>query len=95
MGNCNLSLQVLPVVDNDTLYAVVDRVIEMIDASGFAYTVGPMETTIEGDLEELLHLVKRAKDVCEEAGVKRMCFVVKIDYSSEGVTIAEKVAKYR
>ena len=95
MANTNLSLQVLPRVADEELYVVVDQVIAMIQASGLNYVVGPMETTIEGDLDELLDLVRRAQHICVEAGANRVISVVKIDYKPDGVTIDEKIAKYR
>ena len=95
MPNANLSLQILPMVPQDQVYSVVDKVITLIQASGLPYVVGPMETTIEGDLDTLLDLVKKAQDVCVEAGANRIVSVVKIDYSPDGVTIDEKVGKYR
>lgn len=91
----NLSLQVLPCVEADRLYQVVDRVIEMIDGSGVKYVVGPMETTMEGELDDLLEIVKKAQRICTEEGAKRVASVVKIDYKEEGVTIDEKMDKYR
>jgi len=54
-----------------------------------------METTIEGDLDSLLDLVKKAQQACVEAGANRIVSVVKIDYSPDGVTIDEKIGKYR
>ena len=92
---CNVSLQVLPNVPEDKLYDTVDQVIELIKASGVRFTVGPMETTMEGELDELLRIVKQAQEVCCAAGAKRICSVVKIDYSTEGVTMDEKVGKYQ
>lgn len=95
MANTNLSLQVLPRVPDDKLYEVVDKVIAMIQASGLNYVVGPMETTIEGDLDTLLDLVRQAQFICVEAGANRVMSVVKIDYKPAGVTIDEKIAKYK
>ncbi|MGI6468993.1 MAG: thiamine-binding protein [Syntrophomonadaceae bacterium] len=95
MANANLSLQVLPRVPEEQLYGVVERVIEMIQNSGLPYVVGPMETTIEGDIEVLLDLVKRAHDICIAAGASAVMSVVKIDYRPGGVTIDEKIRKYR
>ncbi len=91
----NVSLQVIPRVPEEDIYSVVDRVIAMIAQSGVKYVVGPMETTMEGELDLLLELVKRAQEVCVAAGASRVLSVVKIDYKPEGVTIGEKVAKYR
>jgi len=95
MVNTNLSLQVLPRVPDDQIYGVVDKVIAMIQASGLNYVVGPMETTVEGDLDTLLDLVRQAQHICVEAGANRVMSVVKIDYKPAGVTIDEKIAKYR
>jgi uncharacterized protein (TIGR00106 family) len=91
----NVSLQVLPVVPEDEIYPVVDSVIEMIAKSGVKYEVGPMETTMEGELDLLLDIVKRAQQICTDKGADRVVSIVKIDYKKEGVTIGEKVARYR
>lgn len=95
MAEANLSLQILPVVDEEEIYPMVDRVIELIKDSGLKYIVGPMETTIEGDLDTLLELVKKAHHLCVEAGTQRVISVVKIDYKPDGVTMNEKVGKYQ
>jgi len=95
MAEANLSLQILPVVEEDHLYALVDKVIQLIRDSGLKYVVGPMETTIEGDIDTLLGLVKKSLQVCKEAGAPRAVAVVKIDYKPAGVTIDEKISQYR
>jgi uncharacterized protein (TIGR00106 family) len=74
---------------------VVDKVIELIRDSGVKYIVGPMETTMEGEFDTLMEIVKKAQTVCCEAGAKRVISVVKIDYRPEGVTIEEKIGKYQ
>ncbi|PRR73369.1 thiamine-binding protein [Clostridium thermopalmarium] len=95
MKNVNVSIQVLPVVDEERIYPVVDKVIEYIDSCGVKYEVGPMETTMEGELDTLLEIVKKAQDICIEEGAARVISVVKIDYKKEGVTMDEKTYKYR
>ncbi|NPV43318.1 MAG: thiamine-binding protein [Firmicutes bacterium] len=94
MSKVNLSLQVLPVVPEEEIYPVVDRVIEHIRKSGVTYIVGPMETTMEGELEKLLKIVAEVQDICISAGSKRVISIVKIDYKPGGVSIDEKIAKY-
>jgi uncharacterized protein (TIGR00106 family) len=91
----NVSLQVLPSVPQENIYPVVDKVIELIRDSGVKYIVGPMETTMEGEFDTLMEIVKKAQTVCCEAGAKRVISVVKIDYRPEGVTIEEKIGKYQ
>lgn len=97
MGNANVSLQVIPraTVNRTDLYAIVDEAIKMIQDSGVKYEVGPMETTMEGDYDELMEIVKRAQEAVVAAGSQRVMTVVKIDYCPDGVTMEEKVGKYR
>lgn len=95
MANVNVSLQVLPRVKDEKIYDVVDKVIEYIDSCGVKYEVGPMETTMEGELDKLLDIVKVAQEICVKEGATRVLSVVKIDYKPEGVTMHEKVYKYR
>lgn len=91
----NVSLQVLPVVPEEEIYTVVDEVIKYIDSTGVNYVVGPMETTMQGELDALLEIVKKAQEICVNYGAKRVVSVVKIDYKETGVTIEEKINKYR
>ncbi len=95
MPKVNLSLQTLPIVPEAKIYEIIDEVINLIQASGLNYIVGPMETTIEGELEDLLEIVKKSQEICVEAGASRVVSVIKIDYKPDGVTMDEKVGKYR
>ena len=95
MASVNVSLQVLPRVPDERIYPVVDKVIKLIKESGVKYVVGPMETTMEGELDTLLEIVKKAQDICIKEGATRVISVVKIDYKPEGVTMDEKIGKYR
>ncbi len=72
MANINLSLQVLPVVSEEEIYPVVDKVIELIEASGVKYEVGPMETTMEGEMDILLDIVKRLRIYALRKGLKEL-----------------------
>lgn len=92
---CNVSLQIIPQVPDADLYPLVDRVIGMIRDSGVKYVVGPMETTMEGELHALLGIVERAQDLCFQHGATRVLAVVKIDCKPGGATIDEKIARYR
>ncbi|AST56282.1 hypothetical protein BFT35_08670 [Thermoanaerobacterium thermosaccharolyticum] len=94
MNVVNISLQVLPVVEEEMIYPVVDKVIEYIKSTGVKYFVSPMETTMEGDIDILLDIVKKAQDICVKEGAKRVISIVKIDYKPDGVTIDEKMNKY-
>lgn len=88
-----VAVQVLPLTED--AYAVVDKAIAVIAASGVKYEVGPMETTMEGNLDELLDVAKMAHSTCFEAGANRVVTIIKIGDAVSGSTIADKVGKYR
>jgi uncharacterized protein (TIGR00106 family) len=83
---------VLPLVED--AYGV-DRAIEVIARSGVRYEVGPMETVMEGSLDQLLEVAKQAHLACLEAGASKVMTIIKIGDGEHGTTIDEKVAKYR
>jgi len=88
-----VAVQVLPLTPD--AYAIVDRAIATIAQSGVKYEVGPMETTMEGDLDELLEVAKTAHRACLAAGTERVVTIIKIGDATGGSTIADKVGKYR
>jgi len=88
-----VAVQVLP-LDPDA-YRIVDRAIEVISQSGVRFEVGPMETTMEGDLDRLLDVAKAAHRACFDAGAQKVVTIIKIGDSVDGSTIADKVEKYR
>ncbi|SDY51746.1 thiamine-binding protein [Tindallia californiensis] len=95
MANANIGLQVIPSVSEEYVYGVVDQVIQLIQDSGVKYEVGPLETTMEGDLDELMDIVKEAQKVCIQSGAGSVISMVKIQYRPEGVSMDEKVEKHR
>lgn len=88
-----VAVQVLPLTED--AYSVVDRAIEVIALSGVKYEVGPMETTMEGDLDELLEVAKAAHKSCFQAGADKVVTVIKISDDVGGSTIADKTERYR
>lgn len=90
-----MAFQVIPKVQEDRIYEVVDRAIEVVAKSGVPYEVGPMETTMEGEPDRLWEIIKQAQEACIQAGASRVMTNVKIDYVPEGSSIKEKIVKYR
>jgi uncharacterized protein (TIGR00106 family) len=87
-------VQVLPLADN--AYFIVGKAIEVIQASGVKYEVGPLETVLEGDdLDQLLEVAKSAHRSCFEAGAGKVVTIIKIADAVQGTSIDEKVSKYR
>ena len=93
MSSITVSFQVIPICEDP--YPVVDRAIEVVQRSGVKYEVGPHETTMEGELDRLLDIVKAGHRACFEAGAPRVITFVKIVDVVGGTTIADKVAKHR
>ncbi|MFD1426808.1 uncharacterized protein (TIGR00106 family) [Kroppenstedtia sanguinis] len=95
MANANVSLQILPRgASDEEVYARVDEAIQVIQASGVKYRVGPMETTMEGDYDQLMAIVKEAQEAVVKAGGSRVLSIIKVDYKPTGVTMEEKTGKY-
>ena len=95
--NANVAIQVLPNVQGDEeVVRVVDAVIDYIRSTGVEYYVGPCETAMEGDYEELMEIVKQCQYIAIEAGAPSVMSYVKITYKPEGekLTIERKTAKH-
>lgn len=91
----NLALQILPQVQSEKVYAVVDEAIAVIRDSGVKYRVCPFETVMEGTYDELMAVVKRAQEVCFQAGAGQLLVYIKMQIRKDAdVTMEEKVAKY-
>ena len=91
----SISLKILPRVSEEQIYPVVDKVIELIQASGVKYLVGPTETTMEGDWDTIFELIKQAHLLCFELGAGRVLSLIQVDMKVGGVTMDEKIYKYR
>lgn len=95
--NCALALQTLPRVEDDKeVVRIVDEVIAYIDSTGLEYYVGPFETTVEGDLDEIMDIIKFSQIKAIEAGAPSVSSYVKLVYSPEKhiLTTDEKISKY-
>lgn len=95
--NTSVAIQILPnVLEEDELIRIVDEVIDYIKSTGYNYYVGPFETTVEGDYDGLMEIVKNCQIVAAKAGCESMSTYVKIAYKPEGdvLTIDKKVTKH-
>ena len=95
--NASVAIQVLPKVNSDDeVIKIVDEVIAYIKSTGLNYFVGPCETSIEGDYDQLMDIVKECQKIAVKAGAKSVSAYVKINYRPEGevLTIEKKVTKH-
>ncbi|MGM8213895.1 thiamine-binding protein [Virgibacillus sp. W0430] len=95
MANALLSIQIIPKVKNEELYSFVDAAIAVIEAANVKYEVHPMETTMEGELSELLEIVQVMNEKMTEMGAPGVISQVKISYRPEGISMNELTEKYR
>ena len=59
-----------------------DTVVEMVkiaEAEGINYQVGPMGTSMEGDLDTLLRVARRMHETCFRMGYPRVITSIRID----------------
>ena len=95
--NASVAIQTLPEAkDDEELIRIVDEVIAYIKSTGNNYYVGPFETTIEGDYDEIIHIVKECQNIAVKAGAPSVAAYIKVSYKPEGdvLTIERKVSKH-
>jgi uncharacterized protein (TIGR00106 family) len=96
MAQALLSIQILPkTVGGEDVIPYVDRAIDIIKESGVTYRVGPLETTLEGELDELLNIVKRMNEAMFEKGSPSVISQIKLLVDGQGnASIARLLQKY-
>lgn len=85
---------VTPVVGEE-LRPYVDAAVEEVKKAGLKYEVDAMSTTIEGDLDQIFEVVKKAHNAVKQKGADRVLTELRIDDRVEAVTIEEEVKGYR
>lgn len=59
MQDTLMSVQIIPrTSNNEDVIPYVDEAIKIIDESGMHYRVGPLETTVQGEMSECLILIQ-------------------------------------
>ena len=93
----SIAFQILPKSTNSKrAIEIIDKVITLVKKSGVSYEVGPMETTMEGDLDTLFKIIRESQNLALKNGAESVFTNVKILYNPKGVmTMAEKVTKHR
>lgn len=96
MANALVSIQILPRTANgESVLPFVDRAIDIIKASGVAYRVSPLETTMEGELNELLQIIQVMNEEMDKLGSISTISQVKILYNpKQGASMEQQLEKY-
>ena len=95
--NTSVAIQILPLVNDDQeVVKIVDHAIQYIQSTGVNYQVGPFETTLEGDYDQLMEIVKQITKIAGDFGHREIMSYVKINYQPKGsvLKIDEKTKKY-
>ncbi|MBN6889277.1 uncharacterized protein YqgV (UPF0045/DUF77 family) [Cytobacillus horneckiae] len=96
MANALVSIQIIPKTKNgEDVIPYVDEAIKVIEQSGVNYEVHPLETTMEGDLQQLLEIVAVMNKRMIEIGSSNVISQVKVLYQPEGITLGTLTEKYR
>lgn len=99
MIHSSIAIQVLPKTKDGSkaeVIRIVDEVIAYIASTGLHYVVSPFETTVEGDFDTLMDIIKRSQEICIEAGATAVSAYIKTSYApnEEILGIDEKIGKY-
>jgi len=73
-----VDFSIMPVGKGESLSEHVAEAVRLVKQSGLPCRVGPMSTTVEGQWDEVMALVKRCRDKML-AGCNRVYLVIKID----------------
>lgn len=87
-------ITITPVV-GDALRPYIDAAVDEVRKSGLNYEVEAMGTTVEGELDQVLEVVKKAHEAVRNKGAQRVLTEVKIDDRVGGVTMKEELQDYR
>ncbi|WP_271401993.1 thiamine-binding protein [Salinicoccus roseus] len=93
--NYIMSVQLLPHhPESNDLYSHVGGAIEIIEESGLTHFVGPMETTVEGSIDELMNLIKKLNSHLAGEGCDKVISNIKLIQSEEGIKIKDILSDY-
>lgn len=91
-----VSIQIIPKTQNgEDVIPYVDAAISVIEESGVKYEVHPLETTMEGDLAELLTVIEKMNEKMIEMGSRNVISQVKILYQPSGISMDQLTEKYK
>ena len=88
----SIALQVLPLSQGVDRIAIIDQVITYLQAQSVTVVVTPFETVLEGELDELMRILKDALEVARQEA-DNVFANVKINVG-EILSIDEKLEKY-
>lgn len=74
-----LEFSMSPLGKGESVSTYVSRSLEIIDRSGVEYRLNPMGTVLEGDWDEVFHVVRQCYERMKE-DCNRVSCTIKVDY---------------
>ena len=88
MQDTLMSIQIVPKTpNNEDVIPYVDEAIKIIDDSGLHFRVGPLETTVQGDMSECLILIQKLHERMVELECPSIISQVKFYHVPAGITM--------
>jgi uncharacterized protein (TIGR00106 family) len=94
MASVLAEFSITPMVEGD-MRPFVDAAIQEIENAGLKYEVGPVGTTIEGEIDHVLMAIKNAHEAALEKGADRVVTEIRIDEKKGGLTMEGELSGYR
>lgn len=82
-------------VGDEEMRPYVDAAVEEVKRAGLKYEVDALSTTVQGNLDQIFDVVKKAHQAVQSKGVGRIITELRIDDKQEGVSIEDEVEGYR
>lgn len=81
-------------LDGEHFSQDVAKVVHVLEQAGVQYRVGPMSTSIEGELDQILDIVKQCHYAVAEGGRSRVVTQLTIDdHKHESYSLSDAVAR--
>lgn len=85
---------VVPILDG-SLRPYVCAALEVVRNSGLKYEVGAMATTIEGEYDRVMEVIRDARQAVFNAGASRVITSIKVDEREGGLSMEGKLEGLR
>lgn len=85
---------VTPVVEGE-MRPYVDSALQEIRNAGLKHEVGPVGTTVEGEIDQVLDAIKNAHQAVLNRGADRVVTEIRIDEKRGGLTMEQELSGYR
>jgi len=94
MSSVLAEFSVTPVAEGE-MRPYVDSALQEIRNAGLKHEVGPVGTTVEGEIDQVLEAIKNAHEAVLNRGANRVVTEIRIDEKRGGLTMEQELSGYR